>query len=275
LGALILPGGGGFFSLLLCYCLGDKVMSSVAVVIPTVNKKSFPLALESVLNSNTKHLIKIYPVYDGREHWSHEADSIPQCCPIYLTQNIGKVNGQSFYGHRAYAMSPHFTNEDYVFFLDEDNQYHQDHIDSLVNLLDRNKQLNFAFSLRRIHSLEPDYYEKIYDNCESLGFYSIWCSPPNQNQYLVDTSSYAFRRSDLICFSYLWHHYGTWGADRAFFQTLKEGGAKYGCTGKHTLEYYLGGNEGSVTKDFFIQGNNYMKQKYGDVFPWQKEIVMT
>jgi len=239
--------------------------NSVAVVIPTINKKSLELAIDSVINQSYQN-IKIYPVFDGRENWNHYYDSYPNCRPIYLTENIGK----GFYGHRVYAMSPHFTNEDFVFFLDEDNEYFPNHVESLVNLLTQYNHLHFAFSLRRICCIDNKYYEKILDNCESLGFYPTWVNP---NQYLVDTSCYAFRRETLLSTAWYWHH--GWGGDRRFFEAMRNSGAKYGCTGIHSLIYYLGGNQGSVTREFFIEGNKKMREKYGEGdFPWQKQIVM-
>jgi hypothetical protein len=44
----------------------------------------------------------------------------------------------------------------------------------------------------------------------------------------------------------------------------------YGSNNKHTLNYRLGGNEGSVTDGFFFEGNRQMNKKYDGVYPWTK-----
>ena len=49
----------------------------------------------------------------------------------------------------------------------------------------------------------------------------------------------------------------------------------YGCTGDHSLNYRLGGNEGSVTKEFFDHGNKVMYDKYKkrENFPWLSQSL--
>jgi hypothetical protein len=38
----------------------------------------------------------------------------------------------------------------------------------------------------------------------------------------------------------------------------------------HTNCFRLGGNETSSDKDFFERGNAFMRDKYGDIMPWEK-----
>lgn len=68
-----------------------------------------------------------------------------------------------------------------------------------------------------------------------------------------------------------------WGADRRFYTIVKEEikHNNYSCTGKHTLCYRLGGNEGSVQKEFFIEGNEKMLHKYqsADKMPWHQQLI--
>ena len=110
------------------------------------------------------------------------------------------------------------------------------------------------------------------DNCESLGRWPVWVSTPEQPGYLIDSSSYCFSRNFLIMTGHLWH-WG-WGGDRRFYSIVRDqiGHKNYGCTGQYTLNYRLGGNEGSVNKEFFIQGNAHMAQRYPDSFPWAQQI---
>ena len=56
-----------------------------------------------------------------------------------------------------------------------------------------------------------------------------------------------------------------------FFYTLRQHFPKYDCTGAYTTCYRLDGNPNSVTKEFFIEGNNINKDKYNDDYPWLKK----
>lgn len=248
---------------------------SVSIVIPTTG--TIYDALSSVL---IQTYAKVFPyiVADGPntqfDMMSIKDQSVLSKYITVLSENVGKAGG-NFYGHRVYAASPHLVNTDYVMLLDADNWYEKDHVASLVDLMDRHN-LDFGFSLRRIYEGDKWVCD---DNCESLGFWPAWI---DLNTYLVDTSSYIFKREWFIKYSWIWHH--GWGADRRFFNTVRAiPGVRYGCTGKHTLCYRLGGNQGSVTKEFFQQGNHHKGKQHSIVkigpmqeiiqqeFPWHQE----
>jgi hypothetical protein len=55
------------------------------------------------------------------------------------------------------------------------------------------------------------------------------------------------------------------------FQIYQNTFPKFDCTNAHTLCYRLDGNPNSVTEQFFTEGNNHMKNKYGEEFPWNKK----
>jgi hypothetical protein len=69
--------------------------------------------------------------------------------------------------------------------------------------------------------------------------------------------------------------YGQWGADRQFFGALKQHFPNFACTKEYTLNYRLDGNDNSVTKEFFDQGNEANSKKYFGQFPWKngKKLV--
>ena len=72
----------------------------------------------------------------------------------------------------------------------------------------------------------------------------------------------------LLQSAHVWH--GQWGQDRVFAQVMMQNFKAFDCTGRYAVQYCLGGNEGSVTKDFFEQGNAQMLQRYKRGFPWTK-----
>ena len=240
----------------------------VTVITPTTGSSKLKDAMESVRKQTYKceHFI----VIDGTEYADNAFKSIgipsePNVKKILLPANTGKTGG-NFYGHRIYAAIPHLINSDYILLLDEDNWYEPDHVASLIETIEK-KNLDFSYSLRKIFS--PDGKYLCDDNCESLGKWEIFMSrhSPHGKHYLIDTSSFCFKREFIHKTCHFWHH--GWGGDRHFLYSVKDH-AKYDTNGKHTLCYRLDGNPNSVTKDFFIEGNKTQEQYYGGRYPWLK-----
>lgn len=238
------------------------IEKSVVVITPTIGSDKLADAIASVQNQtygNVQHLL----VLDGYQYL-HKAPHVDRdnLKMITLPWNTGKTGGD-FYGHRIYAGIPHLVNADYIFFLDEDNWYEPDHVASLVEVLDRGN--DFAYSLRKIFNPDKSYVAD--DNCEALGKWPIYFTH-NDPQYLIDTSSFAFKREFLQKTCHLWH--SGWGGDRRYFYSVLAGNPKWDTNYKHTLCYRLDGNPGSVNADFFIKGNAEQLAHYNGELPWLK-----
>lgn len=234
-----------------------RIEKSVTVITPTVGSDKLRDAIESVQNQshkNIKHLI----VVDGKDVNIPASDNVDV---IKLPYNTG-ANG--FNGQRIYASIPHLVNSDYIFFLDEDNWYLSEHVETLVSVLDQGN--DFAYSLRKIFDGSKKYI--CDDNCESLGKWPIYFTHDNP-QYLIDTSSYAFRREFIQKTCHMWHS-GAWGEDRRYFYGVLNLNPRFDTNGKHTLCYRTDGNPGSVKPHFFIEGNKQQEQRYRGNFPWLK-----
>ena len=244
---------------------------SVIVITPTIGSPKLADAIRSVQDqtySNIEHLL----VIDGVEYWKNVMDQLPitfeydernsdNIQTMILPYNTG---AKGFNGQRIYASIPHLVNSDYVFFLDEDNWYEPDHVATLVNAIE-SKNLDWAHSLRKIYTPDKKYITD--DNCESLGKWPIYFSHDNP-QYLVDTSSYAFKREVIHATCHLWHS-GAWGEDRRYLYAIMQK-TKWDTSGKHTLCYRIDGNPKSVSGDFFIEGNKKQLEHYKDNLPWIK-----
>jgi glycosyltransferase involved in cell wall biosynthesis len=242
----------------------------VAVITPTIGSPKLVDAMKSVANQTYK--CKHYIVIDGPQYSDNVADTEAfsgidrdRYEITILPENTGKTGGD-FYGHRIYAAMPHLLNSEYVLFLDEDNWYEPDHVATLIETIET-KQLDFAYSLRKIFSPTRDYL--CDDNCESLGTWEIFLSrgSPHGKHYLIDTSSFCFRREFIQKTCHLWH--AGWGGDRIYYYGVKDH-CRYDTNGKHTLCYRLDGNPNSVTKEFFDEGNKTQEAYYGGKFPWKK-----
>lgn len=248
----------------------EDTPKTVTVITPTIGSSKLLDAITSVANQTykCKHLI----VVDGSD-FVHDAmntvnitgmmDPKPNIQVVVTPENTGKTGG-NFYGHRIYAAYPHLINSDYILFLDEDNWYEPNHVQSLIETIE-SKNLDFSFSLRKIFNPERKYL--LDDNCESLGKWPIFMSrhSPHGLQYLIDTSSFCFKRQFIQATCHFWHH--GWGGDRHYFYSVKDK-AKYDTNGKHTLCYRLDGNPNSVTEEFFKTGNKTQQAYYEGKYPW-------
>lgn len=235
-------------------------MSSATVVIPTTGAATLDQAIQSVRKQTHKDT-RCWVVIDGPD-FADAARTITSRYPdvkvMLLPENVGADN---FYGHRVYAAVGFLINTDYLLYLDQDNWMEPDHVATMIATIERNG-FDWCHSLRKVNDRDGNYL--LDDDCESLGRHPAWM---NDQVHLVDTSCYCIKRDVASKISGAW--YGKWGQDRVFLANLNHHFPKWGCSGKATLNYRLDGNPGSVTKDFFVQGNAVMSQRYAGAFPWR------
>ena len=234
---------------------------SAVVILPTTGAPEVRTAIESVLNQT--YPTKLYLVCDG-DQFKGKVKTIadeylgnPNFKVCYLPDNVG-ANG--FYGHRVYAAFSHLVNEEYVLFLDQDCWFDKNHVSECVVKI-KQKNLDWSYSLRKIMDKDGNYI--CNDDCESLGQWLAWTKVNH-----IDTNSYCIRRDVLIRLASVWH--GGWGQDRVFLQAISTHFKKWECTKQYTVNYRLDGNQGSVTKEFFDEGNKKMMEQYEGKLPWQE-----
>ena len=230
----------------------------VAVVTPTIGTKHLQKCIESVDKQSYENITH-YIFIDGIEHFESVekiTEGASKTKIIALEENVGK----GWYGHRVYAACSFLVNADVIVYLDEDNWIDRTHIETLVNTLNESGA-QWAYSLRNIYEEDGTYV--CQDNCESLG---KWHTFFDEKVFHIDTSCFAIRKDVAVQIGHAW--YGQWGADRQFFNALKKHFPNFVCTNQHTLNYRLGGNEGSVKKEFFINGNRLMSKRHTGDFPW-------
>lgn len=238
---------------------------TATVIIPTTGSPELKDAVDSVLAQTYDTIC--YVVCDGMEHyekvslmalkykWTDNPKFKFCCIPI----NVGK-NG--FYGHRVYAAFTHLINTDYVLYLDQDNWFDIGHVQLCVDTI-KNNNLDWCYSLRKIYTKDSEFIAK--DDCESLG---KWQTYHGVNH--IDTNSYCLKSSIAIKLAQVWH--GGWGQDRVFYSAIGQYFPKYDCTGYYTCNYRVDGGQGSVSGEFFINGNKIQTEKYKGNFPWTKKM---
>lgn len=240
---------------------------SVTVIIPTTGSPDLRGAIESVLKQTYKN-VKCYIVCDGQEYAGKVKPIVDEylgdgrVALCFLPINVG-ANG--FYGHRIYAAFTHLIDTDYVMYLDQDCWLEPNHIQSCINTIE-SQGLDWTYSLRRICDKNGIFI--VNDDCESLG---KWQTYHGVNH--IDTNCYCIKTNIAIRLANVWH--GGWGQDRVFFSVLAQHFPKYDCTREYTVNYRVAGNEGSVTPEFFFNGNRIMNEKYNGVLPWNKKEMQS
>lgn len=244
-------------------------MKKAIVIIPTIGNPDLLMAVKSVLSQSYQETYCLV-VVDGPK-FKNKVDEIlfdismskeGRLFRCDLPFNTG-ANG--FYGQRIMTSFAYLTDFDYIFYLDQDTWFEENHIECMIKTIEENNY-EWCYSLRKIFSKEGEYI--CNDDCESLGKWPIWHS---DDQYLVDNNCFGFTKEFLTANAHLM--YWGWGADRRFFMLVKDR-SKYGCTGMYSVDYRLGGNEGSVQEEFFKQGNRVMRDRHLLTgFPWRNATI--
>jgi hypothetical protein len=234
---------------------------TATVIIATTGVPELKSAIKSVLEQT--YPTKCYVVSDGIKNHSRtrmivedfsDRKNIETC---YLPINVG---ADGFYGHRVYAAFTHLIDTEYVLYLDHDNMLDSDHVQTCIDLIEKDK-LDWCYSLRKIIDKQGNYL--CNDDCESLG---KW--PTYHGVHLTDTNTFCIKTEVAIKLCQVWHM--KWGADRVFPSAMSQHFPNFDCTGKYTSNYRVDGNPGSVNKEFFENGNKIMTERYNGVFPWRK-----
>jgi hypothetical protein len=189
---------------------------------------------------------------------------------MYLSAKVGTPY---LCGCRLYAGCVNMITEDVVFMLDDDNFYEPTHVADLMKLIMQGN--DWAFSLRNITDRDGNFICK--DDCESLGHHHpTWNSLGSflkkerpDVEHMIDTSAYAFKRQMLQSLAWVWtiDHYGP---DRTMCREAMKVYPKFACSNKYTLNYSIGSNALSVKKDFFDQGNAFVKERHPQGLPWHE-----
>ena len=227
----------------------------IMVITPTTGKDTVKKAIVSIADQTiqVEHLL----VHDGAEAKEKMSNwgLLGNVKTITLPENIG---GNGWYGHRVYAAMPLMVNADYILFLDEDNWFEPNHVETLLQKI-KSKDLMWAHSLRRIVDEAGQYIGD--DDCESLGRYPTFY---DHTLNFVDTNCYCFKREYLVTVAHAF--YGQWGADRQFYKAAASALPAFGCTGEATVNY----RAPERLLGLFAEGNAAMKKAYVDL-PWRKK----
>ena len=239
----------------------------VTIVTATTGTQYLKQNIESVQNQSydkIQHLIFI----DGRENLNKVSDIIKD---LKLKANVDiiplpySVGKDRFNGHRMYGASAYFAKGEFISFLDEDNWIDENHVESLISTV---QGKSWAFSMRKIVDSAGNFV--CNDDCESLGKYP---SVLGEEDYFVDVNCFFLTREIALQTSPIWYRKarepGVPEVDRFLTAVLRNNNLTYESSKQYTVNYRAGNTDLSVTKEFFIRGNETMSNKYNGVYPWR------
>lgn len=215
--------------------------STLRECILSVQQQSLPSVKHLVVVDGPQHLEAVQRIVKEFEHQR----------PLHVLTLPYSVGHSGWNGHRVFGSAPYLCESDLVSFVDDDNTFSRDHLLNMMRLCHMH-DLDGAFSLRSIHA--PDMTFVCNDSCESLGSFAP--SVLSDDDFFVDTSCMMVKRDVAIRLAPLWNsrfRSGAVEADRAFSKALLSLNVR--GVPQHTVQYRLGGSQGSVTADFFKQGN--------------------
>jgi len=243
---------------------------TVCVITGATGHPNLKKCIESV-QEQTYAMVQHLVVVDGPE-WNERVDAILDSLDekrgleiIRLPHATGK---NRWNGHRIYGAMPSIALTDYVIWMDEDNWFDPEHIESMVSNVMANKSI-WTFALRKIVRQSGEFL--MLDQCESLGnLHPTFLDP---NDFHVDTNCYIVRRDVAIQLSGVWNRSARtqdgMGPDRTLCRVLMEHFPNCLSTGRYTVNYAVGNTEESAQVDFFEHGNQIMRSKYPDGLPWK------
>lgn len=243
----------------------------VSVITASIAKPDLLRCSQSVLNQTydfIQHLVFIDgPVAVDRYNKGYNLEYVynsKECDVIKLPYSTGS-NGWN--GHRQYGAGTFLCEGDYVMFLDDDNVLEPNHIEKCIETI--NKGHNWCYSLRKIVDENNDFI--CNDDCESLG---KWASILSDTDFFIDVNCYFFPRKFAITLAPLWFQKfrdpGKPEVDRVLAHYARQLDSNYECTHEYSVRYKAGNTANSVQKEFFLNGNKVMLQKYNGVLPWRK-----
>lgn len=223
---------------------------SVAVITSTIGRPELARAIESVKNQT--YPCKHYIFVDG-EQFADNAKAIVEqydnLIVTYLPMNTG-ANG--WVNSSINAIAPYLAKGDIICYLDDDNWYEPNHIQSIVEAFESSPTADFVYTLRNF--VEADGTILCPDNFESLGVFENKVLDPyptiltvgNQSYHLnfqlhqahhIDTNCYAFKHPIALELSRSW--FSGIHNDKNVLRKIVELNLKCVCTKQYSVNYVV------------------------------------
>lgn len=244
--------------------------TTATVITSTIGRPELRQTIESV-RAQTWPSVR-HHVYVNGPKYHESARAIladyPGVTAFYMPEETGDY-GTGGSMADVFAAGAFLTRSDWIFYLDDDNFYEPDHIESVLSFAER-EQLEWAYTLRKLVDKSGAYI--CDDDWVSLGRYK----PRNGSEdgtRIIDNSCFAVTRKLAQRYALAWTALPI-VADRCFQMALTENGHRHGCTGRSTVNYRLGtGTANATTEQVLATRALVDAERPAGGFPWRKEEV--
>ncbi len=244
---------------------------TVTVITSSIGRSELRQCIESVRAQThpARHMIYVNgPKYHGAAQLVLR--EYPDVHAFYLPEETGDY-GTGGSMADVFAAAPFLTRSDWVFYLDDDNFYEPDHIQSVMTMV-KEHHLEWAYSLRRLVDKDGQYI--CDDDWCSIGAYQPRLANPGTR--ILDNSCFAVSRRLAQRYALAWTVLPI-VADRCFQMVLTENGHRHGCTAIASVNYRLGTGTANATREQVLAMRDdwfeKSKSQYPDGFPWRTPQV--
>jgi glycosyltransferase involved in cell wall biosynthesis len=238
----------------------------VTVLTATTGRPDLAACIKSVSEQtyeNIEHII----IIDGPDAMNR-LGYLPHNDKRYYLEMPKSIGKDRWNGHRIYMMGTAMADGDYVCFLDDDNFFDPEHVESLVKVIEKEWR-DWSYSFRKLHDANGNSLGQ--DDCESLGKWPSVCGPTD---YFVDVNCFMLPIKMAVHLLPTWYRKfrepGQMEIDRALTYELRRNWQNYDSNYRYTVNYKVAGGPLSVQPSFFEQGNKAMLQRYNGKLPWHK-----
>lgn len=236
------------------------------VITSSIGRKELRQCIESVQAQT--HPCEHYVFVNG-PRWHESAQEILKDYPgvhaFYLPEETGETGGGPSMAD-VFAGAPYLTRSEWIFFLNDDDFYDPNHVETLLSHIKSNN-LKWAYSLRKFVNIDGEFI--CHDDWNSLGY---WPCLGDLSSFLVDNSCYVVHRSLATRYGAAWTAL-PWISDRCFLMALKESKAPYGSTGLSTVNYRVGTGTAPADPRLYLQNVDLVKRCFPEGFPWRRPTV--
>lgn len=237
----------------------------VSVVTPTVGTDYLARAIDCVqaqTYGKVEHLIFV----DGPAGADKVSALVPKAPkhPVHVFPLPYNTGRGGFNGHLIYAASAFLAQGRYISFLDEDNWFFENHIGSLMDLIE-SRGLDWAYSLRNIYETDGSFVCR--DDCESLGKWDAW-----EGGRVIDQNCYCLRRDIAVQLSWIYNrrYLDSDSPDILLCKELLNQFPNFETTGDYSSNYTVSRSPHSLNSEYFRIGNAKQAALYPDGLPWRK-----
>ena len=239
-------------------------MMTVSVITSTIGRPELRKCVESVAAQT--YPCKHYVFVNGPKYHQPVRDVLGpldfnmKSHIYFLAEETGAVGADKPDCNGVFAAAPYLTNADWIFYLNDDDFFDENHVWSLVDLIQRH-DLKWAYSLRKFVDINDQVICE--DNFNSLGSHTL----PHAGPPFVDNSCFAVSRRLACQLGMAWSAVPIMG-DRCFFMALQDSGEKYGCTGLYTTNYRIGTGTAVGDSNLYLESDKLVRAQFPKGFPW-------